>query len=149
HKFDPIRQSDYYRIQAFFAGVHDKDISKASAEEQAAWKAKVEPLENEIRQLRSALKKAKDDERFALEKKLEEAQERMPEPLPSLFSVSDDVEKKSAIHLLSRGDYQHRGDRVGMRPLGVLLPEGTPELPENAPKPRVELAKWVTDPENA
>ena len=30
-----------------------------------------------------------------------------------------------------------------MRPLGVLLPEGTPELPEDSQEPRTELAKWI------
>ena len=40
HKFDPIRQTDYYRMQAFFAKTHDNDIPLASPEEKAAWKAK-------------------------------------------------------------------------------------------------------------
>ena len=40
HKFDPIRQSDYYRMQAYFAAAQPNDIPRASAEEQAAWKAK-------------------------------------------------------------------------------------------------------------
>jgi hypothetical protein len=35
-----------------------------------------------------------------------------------------------------------------MRPLGVLLEDGTPELPETTAKPRVELAKWIVDPNN-
>ena len=50
--------------------------------------------------------------------------------------------------MLARGDYTAKGDRVGMRPLGVLLPEGAPELPEDTKKPRAELAKWIVDPEN-
>ena len=35
-----------------------------------------------------------------------------------------------------------------MRPLGVLLPDGAPELPQATQHPRAELAKWVADPEN-
>src|SRR5690242_14553828 len=35
-----------------------------------------------------------------------------------------------------------------MRALGVLLPDDAPELPETTAKPRVELSKWVVDPEN-
>ena len=42
HKFDPIRQTDYYRMQAFFAATYDKDVVKATPEEQAAWKAKAD-----------------------------------------------------------------------------------------------------------
>ena len=40
HKFDPFRQSDYYRIQAYFAGVYDNDVSRATPEERAAWTLK-------------------------------------------------------------------------------------------------------------
>jgi hypothetical protein len=51
------------------------------------------------------------------------------------------------MHVLGRGEYTAPGDRVGMRPLGVLLPPGSPELPPSA-SPRTELAKWVADPDN-
>ena len=72
----------------------------------------------------------------------------MPEPLPALHSVANMADKKSPIHLLSRGDYHAKGHRVGMRPLGALLPDGAPELPENTAKPCSELAKWIVDPNN-
>ena len=42
HKFDPIRQTDYYRMQAFFAATHENDMPLATPEEQAAWKAKTD-----------------------------------------------------------------------------------------------------------
>jgi hypothetical protein len=35
-----------------------------------------------------------------------------------------------------------------MRPLGILLPDGTPELPETAEQPRLSLARWIADPAN-
>src|SRR5262249_62322017 len=47
-----------------------------------------------------------------------------------------------------RGDYQNKGDRAAPRPLGVLLPEDTPELAPDTPKPRTQLARWITDPSN-
>lgn len=155
HKFDPIRQSDYYRVQAYFAAVYDKDVVKATPTEQADWKAKAEPIEQEMKTITAAMKRlqgkedaASRDTKEALTKKLEELQEKMPEPLPALHSVTNMPEKKSPIHLLARGDYTAKGDRVGMRPLGVLLPDETPELPEATEKPRAELAKWIVAPEN-
>lgn len=155
HKFDPLRQSDYYRIQAYFAGVYDRDIVKASAEAQTAWKAKAEPIEKEMNKLRAAMTKLNGktdteslDAREALAKKLEALQDQAPEPLPALHSVADIPEKKSPIHLLARGDYTAKGEKVGMRPLGVLLPDGAPELPDDTEKPRIELAKWITEPNN-
>jgi uncharacterized protein DUF1553/uncharacterized protein DUF1549 len=155
HKFDPIRQSDYYRIQAYFAAAYEKDVVKATPEEEAAWKAKAEPIEKEMKTITAAVKRlhgkqdeASLDQKESLTKKLEELQEKMPEPLPALHSINDLPDKKSPINLLARGDYNSKGDRVGMRPLGVLLPEGTPELPETLEKPRLELARWIVDPEN-
>jgi hypothetical protein len=155
HKFDPVRQSDYYRLQAYFAAVHEKDVVKATPAEQAARKAQAEPIEKEMAKINAALKALKDksdpasqDEKEALKKKLEELQERMPPPLPALASVAEVPEKRSPIHLLARGEYTAKGARVGMRPLGVLLADGAPELPETTAKPRAELAKWITDPEN-
>jgi hypothetical protein len=148
HKFDPIRQSDYYRIQGYFAAAQPQDIPRAPEEVQAAWKAKVAALDAEIRQLRRSMKTASPDEQQARTKRIEEIQDNMPEPPAGLHSMSDDMAHKSEIHLLARGDYQNKGDAVGMRPLGVLLPDGTPELPQDIQHPRAELAKWVADPEN-
>ncbi len=151
HKFDPVRQSDYYRMQAFFAAVYDKDIIKATPEAQAAHKAQAEPIEAEMKKVNAAMLKIKDKddppavaEKEALMKQLEALQDRMPRPLPALHSVANMPEKRSPIHLLTRGDYSAKGDRVGMRPLGVLLPDGAPELPERTEQPRTELARWIT-----
>src|SRR5215472_8832082 len=41
HKFDPIRHSDYYRMQAFFAATQPDDVQLGSTEEQAAYKKQV------------------------------------------------------------------------------------------------------------
>ncbi len=149
HKFDPFRQSDYYRLQAYFSAVHPNDVSKATPQEIAEWKRKAEPVEAEMKRLKAAIKANKGGEGLtSLQKQLEEEEDRMPAPLPSIYSVQDDPSRKSEIHLLARGDYQTKGDSVGMRPIGVLLPPDTPELPEDTKKPRVELAKWITDPDN-
>ena len=55
HKFDPFRQSDYYRLQAHFAQVQPNDIVLASKEEQDAWKAKAAPVEQQKRRLQAAI----------------------------------------------------------------------------------------------
>ncbi|MEO6725343.1 MAG: DUF1549 and DUF1553 domain-containing protein [Blastocatellia bacterium] len=155
HKFDPLRQSDYYRIQAYFAAAYDKEVMKATPEQQSAWKAKAEPIEQEMKTLTATMKKlqgkedaASRDTKEALTKKLEQLQEQMPEPLPALHSVANVPDKKSPIHLLARGDYAAKGASVGMRPLGVLMPDGAPELPETTAKPRAELARWIVGPDN-
>jgi hypothetical protein len=148
HKFDPIRQSDYYRMQAYFSATWDKDIDRATPEEKAAYKAQTEPLQAEMKRVKAAMRGAKDMEKTALEKKLEDLEGKMPEPLPALYSVADDPAKRTEIHLLARGEWEKKGDRVSARPLGVLLPDAAPERDPAAPMPRAELAKWVTEPAN-
>ncbi len=47
HKFDPFRQSDYYRLQAHFAQTQPNDIVMASQQEQEEWKTKAAPIQQE------------------------------------------------------------------------------------------------------
>ncbi len=148
HKFDPIRHTDYYRMQAFFATTHDRDIPLASAEEQSAWKQKTAEVESEIKKLRASMKGMKGSEKELMEKKIKDVESRMPEPLPALYSVANDPEKASPIHVLARGDYNNKGARVGMRPLGILMPESTPELPASTATPRTALADWILSPDH-
>ncbi len=55
HKFDPLPQADYYRLQAFFAGANDREYPHATPTEQqryveanAALKAALQPIKDEI-----------------------------------------------------------------------------------------------------
>jgi hypothetical protein len=54
HKFDPILQTDYYALQAIFAGVEHADRELPLSAEK---KAKTDELESQIQKLRSDLKK--------------------------------------------------------------------------------------------
>ena len=81
-----------------------------------------------------------------MKRKLEETEAKIPEPLPALFAVSNDPAKATPIHVLARGDFQNKGEAVGMRPLGVLLPDGTQEW--HTDKPRTELANWILQPDH-
>jgi hypothetical protein len=146
HKFDPIRHTDYYRIQAYFSGTFEEDVPLSSKEEQAAWKVKKDAWDSEMKQMKEAMKKLEGDAKLQMEKKLKDMEALAPAPLPSLYSVRTDMGKASPIHVLARGDYQNKGEKVGMRPLGVLLPDGTPEVtPE---KPRTALADWILQDEH-
>ncbi|MFN9891626.1 MAG: DUF1549 domain-containing protein, partial [Acidobacteriota bacterium] len=148
HKFDPIRQSDYYRLQGYFAQTHANDIVVASAEEQARYKQTMEPLEAEMRQLRTAMRRASEEEKGKILMRLEAIDEQIPSPPAAMYAVRNDVKEMTPIHLLAAGDYRNKGAQVGMRPPGVLLAEETPELPLATGKPRQRLAEWITDPAN-
>lgn len=148
HKFDPIRQSDYYRLQAHFAQLQPHDIIQASKEEQEAYKAKIAPMEQEIRRLQGQLRRAPESEKGKLEMQLEELDEKMPPPLTSIYSVKDVPEQPTPIKILFHGDHLNPTAKVGVRPLGVLLDGPIAEEPLNTTKPRLKLAIWIADPAN-
>jgi hypothetical protein len=148
HKFDPIRQSDYYRLEAHFAQTQPNDLVLASQEEQDAWKAKANPVQQEMRRLQAQLRRAPDAEKAKIELQLESLDDNMPTPLASIYSVADEPAKASPIKVLFHGDYLSPVAKVGVRPLGILLPEATPEAPLETATPRLKLAEWITDPAN-
>jgi hypothetical protein len=81
HKFDPITQADYYRLQAVFAGANGKDIEIATAAEktewekaQAAYKQRLEPIEKALKELAKPFEDAiKEERRAKLEPALRDA----------------------------------------------------------------------------
>ena len=148
HKFDPIRQSDYYRLEAHFAQTQPDDLVLASKEEQDAWKAKAAPVQQEQRRLQMQLRRAPDGEKARIEADLDALDDKMPPPLASIYTVKDEPEKIQPVHVLFHGDYLNPVATVGVRPLGILLPEGTAEEPLNTDHPRLKLAEWIVNPDN-
>jgi Protein of unknown function (DUF1553)/Protein of unknown function (DUF1549) len=148
HKFDPIRQSDYYRMQGYFAQAQFEDVVRATPEEQKAWKEKAQPVQVQLQRVQRQLGRAEGEEKLKLEKEAEDLDDKLPPPLTAVFAVKDDPKRVTPIHLLERGDYLKKGDKVGMRPLGVLLADNAPEIPIESEQPRTKLAEWVTDPAN-
>jgi hypothetical protein len=148
HKFDPFRQSDYYRMQAHFAQLQPNDIVLASKEAQDDWKAKAQPVEQQKRRLQMQLRRAPEADKAKLEADLDALDDQMPAPLESIYSVMDEPQKASPIKVLFHGDYLNPVATVGVRTLGILLPDGAPEAPIQEDKPRLKLAEWIVDPAN-
>ena len=146
HKFDPFRQSDYYRIQGYFAQLQNNDVVKGTAEEQKAWRDKAQPVQRRMMQIQRALGSAQGEEKIKLEDEFEKLESQMPAPLEGIFASKDDPKKPTPIYILERGEYTKQSLRVGMRPLGILMPEEAPELPLETEKPRTLLARWIVDP---
>jgi hypothetical protein len=69
HKFDPILQKDYYRLQAFFANIREQDDLvllqgpelEAYKQQQAAWEEKTRDIRNEMHAIVAPLAKARRD----------------------------------------------------------------------------------------
>lgn len=81
HKFDPILQADYYRLQAVFAPAAEKDVDIAPPIEKLAYewawaeyRARLKPIEDRIAEIeRPYRKKARDRKRAALPPELKAA----------------------------------------------------------------------------
>ncbi len=55
HKFDPIPQADYYRLQAVFAGTEGKDIALATEEQKQAHEAAVKAHQARLKPVKDQL----------------------------------------------------------------------------------------------
>jgi hypothetical protein len=148
HKFDPLPQSDYYRLQAFVAATFEDNLVRASELEQEAWEAKTKEVNKQIEQLKRKLKRAEGDEELRLMEAVKELEAQLPPPLPTICSVAADYEKRTPIHVLDRGDPEKPQDVVGMRLPEILCGGDALELPPDTPQPRRILAEQITDPAN-
>src|SRR5262249_60293106 len=84
HKFDRITLEDYYGFQAFWAAAQEHDVVRASPAERAAWKAKTDAVQAEIRTLRKSAVGLTGDARERAEEKLRELEASLPPPLPAI-----------------------------------------------------------------
>jgi hypothetical protein len=148
HKFDDFPQADYYRLQAFLAAAQEHDVVLAPPAAQADWNIRTARLKEEIKKLKVELRRLQGEERKRAEERLVKMEHSLPPPLPTIHSVRNVEAERTPIHVLKRGDPDRKGSLVGPRVPGVLLPEGTPELPAATSNPRTQLARWITDPEN-
>jgi hypothetical protein len=135
-------------LEGFFAQAQANDLLRATTEEQQAWHATVDPLQQQMRQLQMKMRKAPEEEKGKLQLELDAIDEKMPLPLTAIYAVKDAPKEATPIHTLFHGDYLDPRETVGARPLGVLLPDSTSEEPITTEKPRLKLANWIVDPEN-
>jgi hypothetical protein len=146
HKFDAISQKDYYRLEAYLAGTTEHDILRVPPEQKKLWEQQTQSVNAELKKLRKRAEDAADAEaRRKLNREIEETEAKLPAYPATIPSVSHDPAQRTPIHVLKRGEWEKKGEAVGPRPLSVLVPAETPELPADHLTPRTELARWLTD----
>jgi mono/diheme cytochrome c family protein len=90
HKFDPIEQADYYRLQAAFAGVQQGASALASAEEKRALAEKRKPLDAALADVQRELDTIKSD----AAKSVAARRDELLAELPRLPVAIDGAEEK-------------------------------------------------------
>jgi hypothetical protein len=117
HKFDPIKQSDYYRIQAFFAGWKEVDAPLLPAEQRAEydrklrdWEAKTADVRRQIDEIERPYK-----ERFSQKRR-----GRFPEELSHLLDIPPEkrtpLEQQLAAMVMKQVFMDDKGMFNGMKP---------------------------------
>lgn len=148
HMFDPIRQVDYYRLQAYFGASREANLVFDSDSTIEDWQKATKEIASKMKSLRGEIKLAEGEERLRLQAEHDALESQLPPPPPTLATVQNDPENPNQVHLLARGDHTKPLQPVDPRPLGVLLPEDAPTLPPDAEDPRSRLAGWITSPEH-
>jgi hypothetical protein len=105
HKFDPILQADYYRLEAVFNTAKGEEIPIATADEKQSWesaeaayKKRVEPVQTALKQMAAPYEEKIKAERLAkLDPKLQEAwrkpeDKRTPEEKKLAENAKDQIE---------------------------------------------------------
>ena len=171
HKFDPISQRDYYRMTALFAGSVEREIplgslfdvqtasrnfpllaqaeamkrmARGSGRRSSRGGAGQTPPEGEI-----APPPAPDAQRAAMLQKLGEAYLRAPDRMATANVLAhDDVVRDT--HILIRGDFRKKGEKVEPGYLSALNPGPPIDEPTGylfVPRRRKALAEWLTSPD--
>ena len=174
HKFDPIKQSDYYSLAAFFAGSEEREIPLVSQFDVLTY-TRAYPLIAQAESLKQLARRgttgngrrtagageemqypkersntaAPAIDRAALMQRIGEAYTR----LPNHFATAHVLAHQEIVpdtHILIRGEYKNKGAKVEPR-YPSFLNAGPPiDEPKGVlfvPRRRKALALWLTSPD--
>ena len=148
HTFDPIKHRDYYQLQAYLAATEERDVPLGSAMTPAEWRDKTKELRGKLKSMRGKMQLLEGEELQEMEAEYAKLEAELPPPPDNITTITNDHENRTEIHVLARGEFENKGEHVGMRPLGVLLPEGAEATPADTENPRLILANWFADPKH-
>jgi hypothetical protein len=149
HKFDPILQKDFYRLQAFFSGIVRRDNAPVGTNEQLAeyraamkaWLAETADVRAELHRIEmAAAVKAGKEKRMKFPDVVLNAIDTMPEQRDSLQQQlcfwserQIDIKEKDLVKQMSEEDAKRREE----------LTAQLAEMEKRKPKPVYELAAIV------
>jgi hypothetical protein len=137
HKYDPISQREYYQLFAFFNSGQDvNSIAPTMSLPSPEQTQQLAELDRQLAAARAEVPKPVD----ALKAK-EAERKKLAASIPTTLVMAD-LPKPRQTHVLVRGDFLRKGDRVQPD-----VPAALPGLPETSgPPTRLDLARWLVDP---
>ncbi len=135
HKYDPISQTEFFRLFAFFNNISEPGTYRRSA----APTIKVPPRVVQRRMERIHRKLEILDRSSPEYAALENEHQRLWEQVPATMIMREDEARETFV--LARGNYDQPGARVTPGVPGAL-----PPLPPGVPANRLLLARWLVDP---
>jgi hypothetical protein len=148
HFFDPFKQTDYYRLQAFLAATQEHDAPLTDDATFRKWQTEHDAISKRIYDLKNEIGNAEEPRRTEISNQIAELNRQLPEALPTIFSVTGDPKRRTPIHLLARGDETKPLEALGMRFPGVLIPDDEPEFAADSDHPKTRLARWIASEQN-
>ena len=115
HKFDPILQRDYYRLQAFFANTRIKDNAVLETREhRKAWEQQYADWDSKTRDLRAEMHKLVQPQ---LDKLYKEAFEKFPEEIQDAVNTAPEKRTPIQWHMYykAKPQLEHSDEEVARR----------------------------------
>ena len=150
HKFDPLKQDDYFRVFAIFNNTEDADRND-EAPVMETWapgeQAKAMGYQLGIAALEKELKGTKPNapEYKKLQGEIAGLRKQRAALKPVRTPIMRELPpgRRRKTHVLVRGNFLDKGKEVTEGVPGVL-----PPLPPGQPANRLGLARWLVDPKN-
>lgn len=159
HKFDPLTQRDYYSMTAFFnqtpvdgGGGNPQTPPVLAApttrqrEALAAIDQQLASLDEQLQVLAGSEQAGENDtQRTALNdrrQQLEAERKQVQDAVPQVMVMQDRDEPRTT-YVLDRGLYNKPGETVA-----AAVPASLPPLPDQAPRDRLGLARWLVSDTN-
>jgi hypothetical protein len=150
HKFEPLTQVDYYRVAAVFAALRRPQAGRTELDRPAvalAGRGEWLRMEQRLRRLMAAARRAEGDEAARLRKEIAELKKKVE--VPRAY-VMDEVVPAPKVHVLRRGRPSLKGSEV-QPGVPEIVAKTQPKFPAPAKSSnlrRLTFAKWVASKEN-
>jgi mono/diheme cytochrome c family protein len=151
HKFDPIRQTEYFQLFAIFNNQEEPSLAlpdETHAQALARHAAEIARLENRLKPAGPTGESVPvpASSRKVLENELVRLRKSKPAPATSLVLAERSTPRENYVFI--KGDFTRRGPDVQPGTPAILHPLRHSPAGSNLPPNRLDLARWLSDPAN-